>query len=252
MQQQENPGLFGFTRTVVKQKYALLTPDSFVPSSLPGWQKAVCHVLISPAMGARFSQVLATLESEGQCLGNTGGNQYFVYVVEGNASILLEERRHRLEAGSYVYLPPGKDVQIRSSANATLLLLFQKEYVVLPGIAKPPALVAHEREIKGQPFLGQEEAQLQVLLPDQPAFDMAVNIFTYQPGATLPFVESHLMEHGLMLLKGQGIYRLDADWYPVQAGDVIWMAPYCPQWFVAMGKTPASYIYYKDVNRDPM
>jgi (S)-ureidoglycine aminohydrolase len=35
----------------------------------------------------------------------------------------------------------------------------------------------------------------------------------------------------------------------VAAGDVIWMAPYCPQWFVAMGKSPASYLYYKDVNR---
>jgi (S)-ureidoglycine aminohydrolase len=53
-------------------------------------------------------------------------------------------------------------------------------------------------------------------------------------------------------LKGQGIYRLDGDWHPVAAGDVIWMAPYCPQWFVAMGKTPASYIYYKDVNRAPL
>ena len=29
------------------------------------------------------------------------------------------------------------------------------------------------------------------------------------------------------------------------------MAPYCPQWFVAMGKSPARYLYYKDVNRDP-
>ena len=45
---------------------------------------------------------------------------------------------------------------------------------------------------------------------------------------------------------------MDADYHPVKAGDVIWMASYCPQWFVAMGKTPASYIYYKDVNRDPM
>ena len=71
------------------------------------------------------------------------------------------------------------------------------------------------------------------------------------PGATLPFVESHIMEHGLMMLKGQGVYRLDADWHPVQAGDVIWMASYCPQWFVCSGKSPASYIYYKDVNRHP-
>ena len=246
------PDPFGFTRNIVRQRYALLTPSGFVPSYLPGWQKAVCHVLISPAMGARFSQLFITLESDGQCMGNTGTNQYFIHVVEGTASILLDERRHRLEAGSYVYLSAGMDVQLKSGGPATRVLIFQKPYEPLPGTTKPAAFVGHERDIKGQPFLGNEDARLQALLLDQPAFDMAVNIFTYQPGATLPFVETHIMEHGLMMLSGQGVYRLDADWHPVQAGDVIWMAPYCPQWFVAMGKTPASYIYYKDVNRDPM
>ncbi len=244
--------LFGSTRNVVKQRYALLTPSGFVPSYLPGWQKSVCNVLISPAMGAAFSQLLITLEIEGQCQGNTGTNQYFIYVLEGSASIMLDDKRHRLDGGSYVYLPAGKDVQIKSGGPATRILIFQKEYVPLSGTTRPTALVGHEREVKGQPFLGNENARLQVLLPDQPAFDMAINIFTYQPGATLPFVETHIMEHGLMMIAGQGIYRLDQDWHPVQAGDVIWMAPYCPQWFVAMGKTPASYIYYKDVNRDPM
>jgi len=248
----ETTGLFGFTRNVVRERYALLTPSGFVPSHLPGWEKAVCNVLISPAMGARFSQLLITLEPDGQCLGNTGANQYLIYLLDGNASIMLDDRRHRLETGSYVYLPAGKDVQIKGAGAATRILIFQKEYQPLPGAAKPAALAGHEREVKGQPFLGNEDARLQALLPDHPAFDMAVNIFTYQPGATLPFVETHIMEHGLMMLRGQGIYRLDADWNPVQAGDVIWMAPYCPQWFVAMGKTPASYIYYKDVNRDPM
>lgn len=244
--------LFGSTRNVVKQRYALLTPSGFVPSYLPGWQKSVCNVLISPAMGAGFSQVLVTMEIEGQCQGNTGLNQYFIYVLEGAASIMLDEKRHRLDEGSYVYLPAGKDVQIKSGGPTTRILIFQKEYLPLAGTPRPTALVGHERDVRGQPFLGNEDARLQVLLPDQPAFDMAVNIFTYQPGATLPFVETHIMEHGLMMLAGQGIYRLDADWHPVRAGDVIWMAPYCPQWFVAMGKSPASYIYYKDVNRDPM
>ncbi|MEI6390018.1 MAG: (S)-ureidoglycine aminohydrolase [Verrucomicrobiota bacterium] len=248
----ETKDLFGFTRNVVKGRYALLTPGGFVPSYLPGWEKAVCNVLISPAMGARFCQLLITLEHDGQCLGNTGVNQYLIYILDGNASIMLDDRRHRLEAGSYVYLPVGKDVQIKGGGAPTRILIFQKEYQPLPGAAKPAALVGHEREVKGQPFLGNEDARLQVLLPDHPGFDMAVNIFTYQPGATLPFVETHIMEHGLVMLRGQGICRLDADWHPVQAGDVIWMAPYCPQWFVAMGKTPASYIYYKDVNRDPM
>ena len=244
--------LFGFTRSVIKGRYALLTPSGFVPSALPGWQKAVCNVLISPAMGARFCQLLVTLEAEGQCLGNTGRNQYFVYVLEGHCSIILDDRRHRLEKGSYVYLPTTKDVQIRSGGAGTRLLIFQKEYEPLPGIPGPAAQVGHERDVKGNPFLGNKDARLQVLLPDEPAFDMAVNIFTYQPGATLPFVETHIMEHGLIMLSGQGIYRLDGDWHPVRAGDVIWMAPYCPQWFAAMGKTPASYIYYRDINRDPL
>jgi (S)-ureidoglycine aminohydrolase len=244
--------LFGSTRNVVKERYALLTPSGFVPSNLPGWEKAVCNVLISPAMGSRFSQLLITLETDGQCHGNTGANQYFVYVLKGPASIMLDEKKHRLEAGSYVYLPPGKDVQIKSGGAASRLLIFQKPYKPLPAVTRPGMLAGHERDIKGKPFLGNDDARLQVLLPDEPAFDMAINIFTYQPGAILPFVETHIMEHGLMMLAGQGVYRLDADWHPVQAGDVIWMAPYCPQWFVAMGKTPASYIYYKDVNRDPM
>jgi (S)-ureidoglycine aminohydrolase len=78
---------------------------------------------------------------------------------------------------------------------------------------------------------------------------MAVNIFTYDPGATLPFVETHVMEHGMLILSGSGVYRLDKDWHPVTAGDAIWIAPCCPQWFIAAGPQPARYIYYKDVNR---
>ena len=68
---------------------------------------------------------------------------------------------------------------------------------------------------------------------------MAANIFNYKPGAYLPFVETHIMEHGFLMLEGEGIYRLEDSWYPVAGGDCIWMAPYCPQWFVAMGKSPA-------------
>ena len=35
----------------------------------------------------------------------------------------------------------------------------------------------------------------------------------------------------------------------MQAGDFIYMAPYCPQSFVA-GDEPAEYLLYKDVWRD--
>ena len=244
--------LFGTTRDVVKVRYALLTPGGFVPSYLPGWEKAVCNVLISPVLGARFCQLLMTLDRDGNCAGNTGANQYFIYVLEGSASILLEAKKHRLEPGGYAYLPSGQDVQIASGVAATRLLVFQKQYEPLRGVPKPAGFVAHERDVKGQPFRGHEDLRLQALLPGQPNFDMAVNLLTCQPGAVPPAIEAPVMERGLMILRGQGLCRLESDWHPVQTGDVIWTAPYCPQWFVAMGKTPASFIYYQDVNRDPM
>ncbi len=243
--------LFGLTRTVVKERYALLAPDGFVPSNLPGWSGVVANVLISEAMGAKFSQVLITFGAKGLGHGHTGSNEYFVYVLNGRCAFTVGGKKQKLAAGSYAYIPPAEDFHFYDAASATRLLLFQKKYENLDGFEQPPALVSQQKNVKDQPFLGNEDARLQVLLPDQPQFDMAVNIFTYQPGATLPFVETHIMEHGLVMLSGQGVYRLGADYHPVQAGDVIWMAPYCPQWFVAMGKTPASYIYYKDVNRAP-
>jgi (S)-ureidoglycine aminohydrolase len=247
------PDLFGFTRTVVKSRYALITPDGFVPGNLPGWHNAVAVVNISPAMnGPRFAQLQITLDQNGSGTGNTGAIENFIYVLDGKCRAKLGGKKFNLTEGSYIYLPTEIDFQFDGAVKGTRLLIFQKQFQPLVGVKKPDVIVSHERDAKGQPFLGNKDARLQVLLPDQSAFDMAVNIFTYQPGATLPFVETHIMEHGLLMLRGQGVYRLDADYHPVQAGDVIWMASYCPQWFVAMGKIPASYIYYKDVNRAPL
>jgi (S)-ureidoglycine aminohydrolase len=242
--------LFGQTRDTVKARYALRTPDGFVPSCLPGWRDCTAIVQISPALGARLRQFEITLLKNGQGRGQTGVNEMAVYVLEGQCAASLGGAKHKLAAGGLAYLPPRTDFHFHQPKGARLLI-FEKKYEPLAGCTTPAVLVADAAEVRGQPFLGHKDARLQVLLPDDPQFDMAVNIFTYQPGATLPFVETHVMEHGLRMLAGQGIYRLDTDWHPVRAGDVIWMAPYCPQWFVAMGTEPASYIYYKDVNRSP-
>ena len=52
-------------------------------------------------------------------------------------------------------------------------------------------------------------------MPDGAAYDFAVNTMTYDPGAALSMVEIHVMEHGLLMLEGGGIYRLGDSWYPV-------------------------------------
>lgn len=243
--------LFGHTRSVVRRNYALLEPSGFVASALPQWRGgAKPYVVISPAMGARFTQTHVVFDSEGGGKGDTGPHEFFVYVVRGTASASIAHTRYKLAAGGFAYVPPKTTWDLRGGPD-TEIVAFSRTYGPLPKIAVPKVLVGSASAVPGQPFLGDPDARLQTLLPDTPPFDMAVNIFTYQPGATLPMVETHIMEHGLVMLSGQGIYRLGDDWHPVRTGDVIWMGAYCPQWFVAMGKEPASYLYYKDVNRPP-
>ena len=84
--------------------------------------------------------------------------------------------------------------------------------------------------------MGDPDLEVRSLFPADPCFDFAVNTMTYQPGAALPMVEMHVMEHGLLMLEGGGIYRLNDRWYPVTAGDFIYMAPYCPQWSRRVGQ----------------
>ena len=244
--------LFGSSRDVVKARYALLTPDGFVPSILPGWSNCVVNVVSSSALGTKLVQLLVTMKKNGREVASTGETECFVYVLEGKCTSSVGPKKRVLGSGHYAYVPPDTDYEFRSEQAGTRLLVFQKRFEPLAGQNAPEVLFGDAAKVKGLPFLGNKNVRLQELLPDTLAFDMAVNIFVYQPGAALPFVETHIMEHGLLMLSGAGIYRLDADWYPVQAGDVIWMAPYCPQWFAAIGEAPASYIYYKDINRAPL
>jgi (S)-ureidoglycine aminohydrolase len=239
--------VFGNTRTFVGARHALIAPDGHVPSVLPGVENATTIVLISPAMGAAFTQLLLTFNQGGGGLFPADENERFVFILSGKLRISGQSRE--LVAGSYAFAPAGQSLELTEAKEGTQAIFFVKKYVALPGVPEPPLIVGREQEIASQPFLGDEAARLQVLLPDRLSFDLAVNIFNYQPGAHLPFVETHIMEHGLLMLDGSGLYRLENAWYPVTAGDCIWMAPYCPQWFVAMGKTPARYLYHKDINR---
>jgi len=207
--------------------------------------------LISPALGARFTQYLALLEANGSAAPPAAGVERFLYALDGAARLEMAGTAHHLLPGGYALLPADVPHTV-STAERTRLFVLEKRYQTLPGTSPPAPLVSHERHVDGQPFLGDLDARLQTLLPDTLAFDLAMNVFTFQPGACLPLVEMHVMEHGLLMLAGQGIYRLGESWYPVQAGDALWMAAYCPQWFAAIGKQPARYLYYKDTNRDPL
>jgi (S)-ureidoglycine aminohydrolase len=243
---------FGTTRSRYRRSHALIAPDSFVVSDLPGWNNCQVIILIAPRMGAHFSQYIALMEPGATAVQPPPGIERVVYVLEGELTLFMPgSPEQRLAPGGFAFCAADGNVTLRAMA-ACRVNVFEKRYVPRDGGAMPESFSGEEGNVDAAPFMGDPDASLKVLLPRDARFDMAVNVFTFQPGTALPLVEVHVMEHGLLMLEGQGVYRLGDDWYPVQKGDVIWMAPFCPQWFVAVGKVPATYIYYKDVNRDPM
>jgi (S)-ureidoglycine aminohydrolase len=243
----------GHTRSTNRRDHLLLTPDTFVRTLLPGMQGGVAVVHVSPAIGAGFTQYTAELEPAGT-LGLIRPNalvQRFVYVLSGSADLATDTSFHSLAPADYAYIPAGLAHTITAQA-ATRLAVVEKIYQPLADVTAPALLVASEAKVASTALMGDIGLQVRSLLPDQFAFDFAVNTMTYQPGASLSMVETHIMEHGLLMLEGGGIYRLGDAWYPVTAGDFIWMAPFCPQWFGALGKQPAKYLIYKDWNRHPL
>jgi (S)-ureidoglycine aminohydrolase len=201
---------------------------------------AIVHA--SPAIGAKFTQFTAELEIDGHVPGTD--LQRFVYVLTGEVQVAGTT----LGPGGFAYVPAGEDGALRSTASARATVI-EKPYIPLAGVAPPAGVIGREPDQPGQPVLGDPDLEVRSLIPADVAFDFAVNTLAYRPGASLPMVEVHVMEHGLLFLEGGGIYRLGDTWYPVTEGDFIYMAPWCPQWFGALGKVPAKYLIYKDWNR---
>lgn len=230
----------GYTRSSRQADHMLLTPDTFVRAPFPGMRNATAIVHATPAIGPRFTEYTVEFGAGGEVPSCKA--QRFIYVIEGEISV----SGRRLVAESYAYFPEGSQNAVSSAAGGRVVVI-EKAYVPSNLASSPKELLGRERELKAQ-SLG-DGLEVRILLPECAEWDFAVNTMTYQPGATLPMVEAHVMEHGLLMLAGSGIYRLGDHWYPVTAGDFIWMAPWCLQWFGALGQAPAKYLIYKDWNR---
>ena len=239
----------GRTRSSQQANHLLLTPDTFVRTALPGMNGCAAIVHASPALGARFTQYTAEFEAGGELVGTTA--QRFIFVIEGVVKLDIPDKQSKLVAGSYAYVPAGVAHRITATKKSRVATI-EKNYESLAGSAPPHLIVSHEDDVVSHALGDDPDLQVKCLLPDEMGFDFAVNTMVYQPGAALSMVEMHVMEHGLIMLEGGGIYRLGDSWYPVAAGDFIWMGPWCPQWFGAIGKVPAKYLIYKDWNRHPL
>jgi (S)-ureidoglycine aminohydrolase len=239
----------GSTRSSLKSDHLLQTPDTFIRTPLAGAEGVEFVIHAAPQLGARFTQMTAEFTGAG-ALGPTRA-QRFLYVLDGGLEVQIAGESHALARGGFAYLPLSAPHAVRASMPSRVAVI-EKCYERESGAARPEFVVGNESQIAAKPLMGDADLMVRALMPDSPAYDFAVNTMTYAPGAALSMVEIHVMEHGLLMLEGGGIYRLGDSWYPVQAGDFIWMRAYCPQWFGALGKTPAKYLIYKDWRRHPL
>ena len=237
------------TRSHLSKSYTVLAPESHVPARVAGWGAAKVTILISPDMGSKFCEYLVTLPPTSAAPTPLSTIERFVYVVSGSLTLGVGHEHHELDCGSFAYLPPGTLHQLEAQIESRIVIV-DKPYVHAAHVAPLPTVVGHSSDIPPSPIYDDSQVQLRALLPDSPDMDMAMNIMEFQPGDALGQVEMHVMEHGLLMLEGNLIYRLDQDYHPVTAGDTIYMAPYCPQWCACFGNKAARYLLYKNLNRD--
>ena len=175
------PTPLGASRTTVRPLYALIAPDSHVPSVEPGWTKSVPFVLVSAGMGARITETLYAMDAGGRGTGETGGNEHFYYVVDGACAV----NDHDLSKGGFAYLPSGEKFDITSKSGAKVLL-FAKRYEVLAGTGAPKALFGDEKKVKSEPFLGDPaEGVFKQLRVEYAIGDVELVKRTYEGGTLL-------------------------------------------------------------------
>jgi len=236
----------------VRDSYILMCPDNLVENSLPHLRGVVARPLATPrARPAAFGEYLLEFEPGGAGTRPLGaGFENFLYVLDGGGlDIRAGGETRSLAPGGFVFLPQGTEFEILAPGGATRALWVKRRYEEVDGVPAPEPVTGHVEEVEHirDESIGGTYAPL---LPLDERYDMAMNVMRFDIGARFTMVEVHHQEHGLYMLEGQGVYYLGDDHLEVVAGDFVYMAPYCPQYFYATGSTRAGYLLYKDINRD--
>ncbi|MEP1441984.1 MAG: bifunctional allantoicase/(S)-ureidoglycine aminohydrolase [Hyphomicrobiales bacterium] len=246
-------------RAVFTDAYAVIpkgTMQDIVTSKLPFWEKTRAWILARPMSGfaETFSQyIMEVLPNGGSNTPELEANvEGVLFIVEGELTLTVSGKAHTLNEGGYAYLPPSEKWTAFNKSDAPVRFHWiRKAYEAVEGIDAPEVIITNENDIAPTPMPDTEGkwATTRFVDPDDMRHDMHVTIVTFEPGAVIPFAETHVMEHGLYVLKGKAVYRLNQDWVEVEAGDFMWLRAFCPQACYAGGPSNFRYLLYKDVNR---
>ena len=248
-------------RAVFTQAYAVIPKGvmrDIVTSNLPFWDKTRAWIIARPLSGfaETFAQYVMEVAPGG---GSTDPEpdptaQGALFVVDGEVRIDVAGQTHVLTAGGFAWLAPGSRWTLRNTgAGLARFHWIRKAYEPIRGVPAPASFVSSDQTVAPafMPDVNGVWATTRFIDPDDIRFDMHLNIVTLEPGGVIPFAETHVMEHGLYVLEGKAVYRLNQDWVEVEAGDFMWLRAFCPQACYAGGPGRFRYLLYKDVNRHP-
>ncbi|MCO5733101.1 bifunctional allantoicase/(S)-ureidoglycine aminohydrolase [Rhizobium sp. SSA_523] len=247
------------SKAVFTTAYAVIprtVMSDIVTSLLPHWSRTRAWIIARPMTG--FSETFAQYIMEVEPGGGSDRPepdarvQSAIFVVSGEMTITYDGRPHHLTPGSFAYLPAGTRWSLGNEGSALAKFHWvRKKFQAVEGLEPPPAIFTHENEHPIAPMPDTDGAwgTTRFIDPSDMRYDMHLTIVTFEPGGTIPFMETHVMEHGLYVLEGKAVYRLNSDWVEVEAGDFMWLRAFCPQACYAGGPGRFRYLLYKDVNR---
>ncbi|MBD8653266.1 (S)-ureidoglycine aminohydrolase [Rhizobium sp. CFBP 13726] len=249
------------SKAVFTTAYAVIprtVMSDIVTSMLPHWENARAWIISRPLSGfaETFAQYIMEVAPQGGSARPEPDTRASaaIFVVDGEMTIEMDGQQNQLRTGSFAYLPAGSEWQIWNRSDAPVRFHWvRKAFQVVDGLDMPPAIFTHEDDcvLDPMPDTDGKWATTRFIDPSDIRYDMHLNIVTFEPGAVIPFMETHIMEHGLYVLEGKAVYRLNQDWVEVEAGDYMWLRSYCPQACYAGGPGRFRYLLYKDVNRHP-
>ena len=246
-------------RAVFTEAYAVIPKGvmrDIVASNLPHWEETCAWIIARPMSGfsETFSQYIMEVGPRGGSARPEpdAGAEAALFVMDGQLELTVAGVRHVLEPGGFAYIPPACAWSLRNvTPKVARFHWVRKRYQQVEGIAAPDPVVTNEKLIEPAPMpgTGGRWATTRFVDPKDMRHDMHLTIVSFEPGASIPFEETHVMEHGLYVLEGKAVYKLNRDWVEVEAGDFMWLRAFCPQACYAGGPGRFRYLLYKDVNR---
>ena len=234
-------------------EYMVLPPANRCSSTHTNLRDAEEQVFVTPKLGASYVMSEVLIRPGGGTLRPFNNRlEHFLFIIEGRLELVLAGSERQLEAGHFAWIPPHKAFEYTNKSKENCRLVwFRRRYITLEDVTVPEPVFGNEVDVPAVPEVD-INPEKQLIPYTNPGIDMAFNLIVCQPGAYYGLVESHAWEHAMYMLEGEGILFLNGKPLHVKEKDFIYIAPYCPEWFCALGmeNKPVRFLLYWDCNRD--